>query len=59
MHISSGWRKRKGARPRLEETYTNLGIYLSRFADWARSVRPLIGPVDPPDQLPTEERWQV
>lgn len=44
---------------RLERTYTDLGIYLSHYADWARSVHPFIGPVPAPDPLPPEERWRI
>lgn len=44
---------------RLQQAYTDLGLYLSRVTAWARSVRPLWGPVPPPDQIPAEELWQV
>ncbi len=44
---------------RLERTYTDLGIYLSHYADWARSVHPFIGPIPAPDPLPPEERWRI
>jgi hypothetical protein len=35
---------------RLEKAYLELGMYLSRYADWARSVRPLWGPIPAPDR---------
>lgn len=44
---------------RLEQAYTELGIYLSHHADWARSVHPFIGPVPPPDPMPPAERWRI
>lgn len=44
---------------RLDRAYTDLGIYLSRHADWARSVRPIWGPVPPPERLTAEERWRI
>lgn len=44
---------------RLELAYVELGKYLSRSGDWARAVRPFIGPVPPPDPLPPEERWRI
>jgi hypothetical protein len=44
---------------RLDQAYTELGIYLSHYADWARSVRPFIGPVPAPDPMPPEERWRI
>ena len=34
-------------------------MYLSRPADWARSVQPLWGPVAPADQYPPEDRRRV
>ena len=47
------------AQERLERTYTELGMYLAHYADWARSVHPLLGPVAPPDPLPPGERWRI
>jgi hypothetical protein len=44
---------------RLDRTYTELGIYLSHMAEWARSVRPVIGPVPAPDPVSPEERWRI
>jgi hypothetical protein len=44
---------------RLDRAYTELGIYLSHYADWARSVRPFTGPVPAPDPMPPEERWRI
>src|SRR5258708_22998545 len=44
---------------RLDQAYTELGTYLSRYADWARSVQPFWGPVPAPDPLPPAERWRV
>jgi hypothetical protein len=44
---------------RLERTYTELGIYLSRRADWARSVHPFLGPVPTPDPMTPGERWRI
>jgi hypothetical protein len=44
---------------RLERTYTELGIYLARYADWARSIRPLWGPIPAPPPMPPEERWRI
>ena len=44
---------------RLEQAYIALGEYLSRFGDWARSVQPLLGPVQAPDPLPPPERWHI
>jgi hypothetical protein len=44
---------------RLERAYTELGIYLSHYADWARSVRPMLGPVPAPDPMLPQERWQI
>jgi hypothetical protein len=44
---------------RLEQAYADLGMYLSRVTAWAQSVRPLWGPVAPPDQIPPQELWQV
>ena len=37
---------------RLERTYHELGIYLARHEDWARSVRPFRGQVSAPDPMP-------
>jgi hypothetical protein len=44
---------------RLDRTYTELGIYLSHYADWARSVHPFIGTVPAPDPLAPGERWRI
>lgn len=44
---------------RLDRAYTELGIYLSHHADWARSVHPIWGPVTAPDPMPDEERWRI
>jgi hypothetical protein len=43
----------------LERAYTELGIYLSHYTDWARSVQPLLGPIPPPDPMPPAERWRI
>jgi hypothetical protein len=47
------------SQERLHEAYIALGEYLSRFEDWARSVRPFLGPVAAPDPLPDRERWHI
>jgi hypothetical protein len=44
---------------RLDRAYTELGIYLSHEAAWARSVHPFIGPVPVPDPMTDEERWRI
>jgi hypothetical protein len=44
---------------RLDRTHTELGIYLSHMAEWARSVHPSIGPVPTPDPMPDQERWRI
>jgi hypothetical protein len=44
---------------RLEQAYLELLRYLSHYLDWARSVRPIVGPVPVPDPLPREERWRI
>jgi hypothetical protein len=44
---------------RRDRAYTELGVYLSRQADWARSVRPFLGPVPAPPPLSPEEHWRV
>jgi len=44
---------------RLDRTYTELGKYLSHYADWARSVQPFLGPVPTPEPMPPEERWRI
>jgi hypothetical protein len=44
---------------RLDRAYTELGIYLSRHADWARSVQPFYGSVPAPDPMPPQERWHI
>jgi hypothetical protein len=47
------------AQERLDRTYTELGIYLSHFWDWAKSVHPPIGTVPAPEPVPDEERWRI
>jgi hypothetical protein len=47
------------AQERLDRTYTELGVFLARRWDWARSVHPVIGPVPPPDPIQDEERWRI
>jgi len=44
---------------RLEQAYLELGIYLARHEDWARSVRPFWGQYPSPDPLPPAERWRI
>jgi hypothetical protein len=44
---------------RLDRAYNELGIYLSHYADWARSVRPVLGPVPAPEPMPPEERGRI
>jgi hypothetical protein len=44
---------------RLEGAYTKLGIYLAYYADWARSIRPPLGPIPAPPEMPPEERWRI
>jgi len=44
---------------RLDRAYTEMGIYLSHHADWARSVQSFLGPVPTPDPMPPEERWRI
>jgi hypothetical protein len=44
---------------RLEQAYLELGIYLARHEDWARSVRPFWGQPPAPDPLPPGERWRI
>jgi hypothetical protein len=44
---------------RLDRAYTELGIYLSHEAAWARSVHPFIGPVPVPDPMTDQERWRI
>jgi hypothetical protein len=46
-------------RDRLHETYSALGMYLSRQADWARSVAPLWGPGTPVESPPRDGLWRV
>jgi hypothetical protein len=43
---------------RRERTYMDLGIYLSRQQDWARSRRPFLH-ADALPPLPPEERWRI
>ncbi len=44
---------------RLDEAYLQLGIYLARHEDWARSVRPFRGQPAAPDPMPPGERWRI
>jgi hypothetical protein len=44
---------------RLAQTYIELLTYLSRYLDWSRSVRPMLGPVPAPDPPPSQERWRI
>lgn len=44
---------------RLDKAYIEVGQYLSRFADWARSVQPFWGLPTPPDPLSPGERWHI
>jgi hypothetical protein len=44
---------------RLEQAYLELLRYLSHHLDWAKSVRPIWGPIPTPDPLPPEERWRI
>jgi hypothetical protein len=44
---------------RLEQAYLELGIYLGRNEDWARSIRPFWGKYPAPDQMPPSERWRI
>jgi hypothetical protein len=44
---------------RLEQAYLELGIYLARHGDWARSVRPFWGQPTAPDPMPPGERWRI
>jgi hypothetical protein len=44
---------------RLEQAYLELGTYLARHEDWARSVRPFRGRVSAPDPMPPGERWRI
>lgn len=44
---------------RLDRAYIELGIYLSRHADWARSIQPMLGPVPAPDPMLPLERWRI
>ncbi len=47
------------SQDRLDRVYIELGMYLSRYGDWARSVQPFWGPVPAPDPLPPGERWRI
>jgi hypothetical protein len=47
------------SQERLDRAYIALGEYLSRFGDWARSVRPFTGPVPAPAPQPPEEQWHI
>src|SRR5690348_8460336 len=44
---------------RLDEAYLQLGIYLARHEDWARSVRPFWGKYPAPDPMPPGVRWRI
>jgi hypothetical protein len=44
---------------RLAQTYIELLTYLSHYADWAESVRPVQGSRPAPEPLPREERWRI
>jgi hypothetical protein len=44
---------------RLTQTYLELLTYLSHYLDWAKSVRPMWGPVPAPDPVPSQERWRI
>ena len=44
---------------RLEQTYMDLGMYLSRHDDWVRSVRPYKRSYPAPPPVAAEERWRV
>jgi hypothetical protein len=64
MAQEAGERERLMAREalnqeRLERTYTEVGMYLSHHAAWARSVRPLNDSVQPPDPIPESEMWRI
>jgi hypothetical protein len=43
---------------RLDETYTDLGTYLSHYGDSSRLVQPFLGLVPAPAPLP-EHRWRM
>jgi hypothetical protein len=47
------------AQERLDRAYTELGIFLSHWAAWARSVHPFMGQGAPPDPMPDEEQWRI
>jgi hypothetical protein len=44
---------------RLERAYLELLSYLSYHAEWARAMRPFMGPVKKPDPLPPEDVRRV
>lgn len=44
---------------RLEQAYLELGVYLARHDDWARSIRPFRGKPPAPEPLPPGERWRI
>ena len=44
---------------RLEQAYIELLTYLSRYWDWAKSVRPMWGSIPAPDPLPPQDRWRM
>lgn len=44
---------------RLERAYTELGMFLAHWGDWASSVHPFIGPVPRPDPMLPQERHRI
>lgn len=44
---------------RLDQAYTELGIYLAWSADWARSIHPFMGPVPAPEPMTQQERYRI
>jgi hypothetical protein len=44
---------------RLDRTYTELGIFLSHWESWARSVHPFMGPVERPVVMAQDELWRI
>jgi hypothetical protein len=44
---------------RLERAYTELGMFLAHWGDWASSVYPFIGPVPRPDPMLPQERHRI
>jgi hypothetical protein len=47
------------SQERLERTYTELGLYVARFADWARVIQPFGGLVPAPEPMTHEERSRI